>query len=423
VPGGLRCDISARCGPLLSNLARQLWHTNPSPVSVSIGAPPDGFVPVEVYAVLPNHRHPRWLVPLGPRPVTMAALRAGSPGKTLTYRLARRGVTVAAQAGYAGLGSRYFDRLVVSVDSQVPPREYSRWLVLARLGEELGSDRPLHASMHVRRVNPNAKPTLRLWDAAGSELGFAKVGWSPATRRLVDNEAAALESVHGRVEGLVVPELLAHGRWHDKEYLVTKPLPRGGRRLRLRLSSHVRVLKQLSLTGDVWRGPLGQGAYLIRRRELLAQIGRSEPEAAHVLGVWLDAMAESPVDLDFGRVHGDWTPWNLAQVGDRVAAWDWEHSHPHAPWGFDYLHWHFQQAIPTMPLPEAVRKTVRRAEALPRLGIPPPAGRLVVGLYLHDMFTRVAMLAVGGGGWNRRFYPQMLDVAAAWTAHTWGRAA
>jgi len=341
-------------------------------------------------------------------------LRTFGPGHSWGYRAARSAAGLLAGAGLAVGRGRYPDRLVVGIDSTVPEHEYGRWLVLSRLQEELGCTR-LFAMTHVRRVNPNGKPTLQLCDARGVAVGFAKVGWSSATRDLVRNEAAALEALAAGVEGLVIPRVRGRGEWQDKWFLLTDPLPSRGRRPRRRSVPRTDALRRLSRTGQVWTGPLAASPYLATRRARLLGLGRDQPEVAHALLASLDAMAGNDVPLEFGRAHGDWTPWNLAEVGADIAAWDWEHSQAQAPWGYDFLHWHLQRRVPTTTLDEAVRATMREAAALPELGIPRAAVRLVVGLYLVDIFTRVTELAVGGGGWNPRFYPAMLDVAARWT--------
>ncbi len=95
-----------------------------------------------------------------------------------------------------------------------------------------------------------------------------------------------------------------------------------------------------------------------------------------------------------------------------MAAWDWEHSAPDVPIGFDLLHWHFQHRLATADLARAIKALDLSVPALSRFGLSRPAQPLVASLYLLEMFLRAARLSVGGGGWNPKVYPAMLEVAS-----------
>jgi hypothetical protein len=78
--------------------------------------------------------------------------------------------------------------------------------------------------------------------------------------------------------------------------------------------------------------------------------------------------------------------------------------------GFDYLHWHFHHRLAEKGLRAAVDALDESASGLNLLGVSPDAWRLIADLYLLDAFTRRLKLALGGGGWNERWYPALLDV-------------
>ena len=78
------------------------------------------------------------------------------------------------------------------------------------------------------------------------------------------------------------------------------------------------------------------------------------------------------VELAFGRWHGDWVAWNMAVAPDGLYVWDWEYSRPARPFGFDLLHFFFQDAfvVRSQPLLRAFEDAASRAATgLRRLGL------------------------------------------------------
>ena len=45
-----------------------------------------------------------------------------------------------------------------------------------------------------RQLRPNLKPVLQIMTPEGDVLAYAKLGWNPLTRSLVENEAAVLRA-------------------------------------------------------------------------------------------------------------------------------------------------------------------------------------------------------------------------------------
>jgi hypothetical protein len=310
-----------------------------------------------------------------------------------------------------GLGEKAFHRrLVVSIDRRIDPADYANWLVLAHLAANLGCERLL-AGIAVRRVQPNAKPMLELFDPAGCARGYAKLGWSAATRQLVRTEADALLALHGRLHGIIIPDLATRGVFADTEYSVATPLPLGLRPWTTDPIDAPDVALEVAHAAEVYKGPLKDSAHAKCLREQLIAAEGTTPHASRVLLHWLARLEENPTELQFGRWHGDWTPHNLGSLDGRVVAWDWEHSKVDVPIGFDALHWHHQRALPRGGLVAAVADVLATSDRLGSLGVPPEARRLTASLYLLGLYLRTVTLAIGGGGWNSRVYPAMLDVA------------
>jgi hypothetical protein len=116
--------------------------------------------------------------------------------------------------------------------------------------------------------------------------------------------------------------------------------------------------------------------------------------------------------VEFGWWHGDWVPWNLGVVDGRLVAWDWEHSGPDMPVGSDIAHDAFQRALVLDRLDAS--KAVERAHTQlvhtsPQLGVSARQRDVVLIAYLIEMWLRTHRLAAGGGGWNPRLHPGLLD--------------
>ncbi len=277
---------------------------------------------------------------------------------------------------------------------------------MSHLADELGSN-GLQAAMTVRRANPNVKPTLQLFDNTGRPVGYAKVGWSPATREMVRTEARSLDAVRGKLRHVVAPVLVASGSWHDHVYSVSGPLPESLRRWTKPPSADPDILLDIANSAQSEVLPLAESDYCRGLRQHLA----SPSDESRVLSAWLDRLCTQATPLRYGRWHGDWVAWNLGSVNGRVAAWDWEHSAANVPVGFDALHWHFQHTIPRNGLDAAVLAVDAAENDLVAMGVSRDAVPLVSSLYLLEMFVRSVRLEAGGGGWNPRLHPHMLSVA------------
>ncbi len=401
-----------RLSPALRALIDQVWLPSPSaslPVAVSLGRPPPNHVVVETYAVVPNVRTARFLIPLGSRLAAFESL--------WRYHSARRPLRGAAEATLAAMFRTrvaelaFRDRLVVSIDRGIATDDYPVWLAVSHLAEKLGAGE-LFASIPVRPIQPNAKPVLELFDARGDAIGFAKLGWSEATKELVRCEADALVELRDGIEGLVIPELETRGTFAHCEYLVSSPLPRELRAYSTDPLDAPDVVLSVAHSAPLTTGPLAGSQYAACARQEMEAAEPVTPGEAKVLLQWLDRLERSPAELEFGRWHGDWTPYNLATLDRQVVAWDWEHTRTEIPLGLDALHWHHQLALPEVGLAAAAAKVVETSARLGAMGVSPPARKLTASLYLLAIYLRNVTLAARGGGWRSRMYPEMLTIAA-----------
>ncbi|MFI7591229.1 hypothetical protein [Micromonospora sp. NPDC049359] len=377
------------------------------------GAVPAGLRAVARYAVVPSVARARFLVPLGaPRAgaASLLAYNALRPPKVRAFRAALGGL---ARLGGAGLA--LFPTLTVSVPVGAPVAD----LVLSeRLAAALGGA-PLLAACGVRPPDPNAKPTLQLFTVDGRPRGYAKIGWNDATRALVTAEAAALRALSG-VAGVpdhpAPPGLLAETAWAGQAVAVIEPLPPDVRGVPADDPPRIAALLAVARRGGepgVPR-PLVSSTFLAR---LAAQAegaaGAGSAGARAVAAVAALTRRHGDTTVEFGHWHGDWVPWNLGTHDGRLVAWDWEHSGPDVPVGFDLAHDAFQRSLvlrgePAQVAAAAVDAYLGRHGG--RLGLDATRCALVADAYLLEMWLRTWRLADAGAGWNRALHPALLDV-------------
>jgi len=274
----------------------------------------------------------RFLAPARPAAATAAALRRLGDDRS---RARQAQAVLGRLAGRAGLLGHLPGAARLAMPS---------FALVDHLARALG-EAELVAAVTLGPRRRNRKPVLQLIRPDGSVVGFAKVGWSPLTAELVDNEADVLRLVAGRLDPAVVvaPAVLLHDRWDGRSVAVLSPLepvgpsisPAGGPRAPGR--------------GD----PTGLAA-------VAAAIAACEPAAARPVGdlpllarwaadglgdvVDLDQLAQrhEGVELATGLWHGDLTPWNMTTRGATTWVWDWELAGAGRPVGLDLLHHRFE---------------------------------------------------------------------------------
>ncbi|WP_433392758.1 hypothetical protein [Micromonospora sp. KLBMP9576] len=383
-------------------------------IALSVGvAPPPGHRAVARYAVVPSLARARFLLPLGAPRATAAALLAYNALRPPKVRAVRAALGVLARVGVVDLAP--FPRLTVSLPEGVGADEA---LLAGRLGAALG-EAAVHAACGVRPPDPNHKPTLQLFAPDGRPLGYAKIGWNPATRALVTAEAAALRdlpAVTGAPEHPAAPRLLAESTEAGRVVALVEPLPPAVRGVPV--DDPPRLAAQLAVSR---RGrppapprPLAGSSFARRLAAEAARAAAGTPDGHRAVAA-VAALTDrhGGTAVEFGHWHGDWVPWNLGVHAGRLVAWDWEHSGPDVPVGFDLAHDAFQRALvlrgePAAAAARAVDADLERHGA--GLGLGPAARELVADAYLLEMWLRTWRLADAGAGWNAALHPALLDV-------------
>jgi hypothetical protein len=331
------------------------------------------------YLVVPDARRPRLLVPSVSRRVAAAAVRRYAEPQSRGARLKRDAVVTAIRTGASGVLLR--DRVKVT-----GPASQS---IDGHLSEVLG--RELAVSIHIGPARANRKPVLQLISPEGETFAFAKLGTGPLTQRLVRAETSALSALGtSGLTKLTVPRVLYAGQWHGLQVLVQSALPvwlprapLNGRRL---------AAAMLDIAGccGYSSGPLVGSAYWAELRGRLAALGDRPEGVALAAAAELLASRTGQTTLRYGSWHGDWAPWNMANLADALLVWDWERFAPGVPLGFDAVHHELQRRVQSSDdAADAVETTVRAAtDLLAPFGVGSDARELTALLYLVDLAVR-----------------------------------
>jgi hypothetical protein len=371
-PAELTADDSALRNQYLAEVLALLY---PAPCRTD-GTP--GSV-IADYLVVPDARRPRLLVPSVSRRVAAAAVRRYAEPQSRTAKLKRDAVVTAIRTGASGVLLR--DRLRVTG----PVSESIDGYLSDVLGRELA------LSVHIGPARANRKPVLQLIGPDGDTFGFAKLGVGPLTQQLVRDETNALTAL-GRsgLTRLTVPRVLHAGDWHGLQVLVQSALPVWLPRAPLTGRRLAAAMLDVAGCYGYSSGPLVGSAYWAELRGRLAALGDRPEGVALAAAAELIAGHAGRTWLRYGAWHGDWAPWNMANLADALLVWDWERFARGVPLGFDAVHHELQRRVQSSDdAAGAVEATVRRAgDLLAPFGVADDARELTALLYLVDLAAR-----------------------------------
>lgn len=327
----------------LDALVEQLWQTPVASGDIRVVANPrrsSAWRDVERYWILPSLKNPQMLIPRGNRIVTAAAL--------LSYRALRRPKVRLARSVLGGLAAI---GLPASLDTlsvqQKTGASTPTALPLAEMSRNLAAG-PLAAAIGIR-LGDNRKPTLQLFDASGSAVGYAKLAWNESSRGFIQTEQAVLASLSGGSEQMRVPGLAGTGTWEGNPYLISTPLPAQVHSVRGSVGMPTPE-EMFSLCAVHRHGPVtGTAHFSELSRRLEAITTRVQETTTNSLGVKLQAATRTVEGLlrqrnavvpVATRWHGDMVPWNMAREPSGVLwCWDWETAELDAVAGLDAWHW------------------------------------------------------------------------------------
>lgn len=344
-----------------------------------------GGVGARIWWASPSIRDPRILIPADAPAAARRAVRRYHDG----FELARRAKSVVAETtmvvpGLAGVALRGSE--VAEVSTGGAPG------VLEGLAELLGAP-DLVVAISLSVPKSNRKPVLQLLTPDGRCLGWAKVGWSTISERLVVNEADWLDRPTG--DPLVVPELLHDEVLAGRRVVVTSAVD-AGRRPHRRPDAlpPIEVFRAVADRGPVATVAIEDSTWW---RSVATVLDHAEDVERHAIeSVAFEARGHR---FEVGAWHGDLTPWNLMTIGDRVQLIDWELAADGVPIGFDLCHFHTQVGAEMKGLSasDAIASSARLSpQGLHALGVEARNRTLLWQLYLVELVRRMIALRADG---------------------------
>jgi hypothetical protein len=346
---------------------------------------PAGFQPVEAYLALPRAANPRLLVPLGSPRAAAAALARNHDATSRKARLARAALGAGLRIG---LTQRLADRVDVFADPALTAAERPEHLLTEHLRAIFGRrDVEMAVILGVPRLN--RKPVLQVLASDGSVVGYVKAAWNDLTAGLVRNEARVLADLAAAAPRTFTPPVLvAAGPWGELELIAASALPNASRPDQAQVfDPPMAVIAEIAGLWGRSTARLADSPYWAGVRERLAAHGGSD--VLHRAVDWIERQ-HGETEIAFGAWHGDFTPWNMARLGDAVYLWDWERAAA-APAGLDLLHFLFQSVcrFDHKAPAEGVEICSKRTPALLSvLDVPPATEPVLWLLYRLELLLR-----------------------------------
>jgi hypothetical protein len=348
-------------------------------------AAPAGFTRAEAYLALPRAANPRLLVPLASPQAAAAALARNHDATSNKARLARAALGAGLRVG---LTQRLADRVDVFADPSLTAAERPGHLLTEHLRDVFGRrDLELAVILGVPRLN--RKPVLQVLASDGTVVGYVKAAWNHLTTALVRNEAQVLAHLAtARPVTFTPPALVAAGPWRELELISASALPNAERPDAAQIfDPPLAVIAEIAGLWGRSTGRLVDSPYWYGVREHVEVKGSGDTLRGAV--DWIEKQF-GPVEIAFGAWHGDFTPWNMARLGDATFLWDWERAAP-APAGLDLLHFLFQtqSRFAGGSAERAVELSSQRTPSLlPSLDVPLDSERALWALYRMELLFR-----------------------------------
>jgi len=244
-----------------------------------------------------------------------------------------------------GFAQPFLRKVRLRVSSNLNGTERSRVLLLDHLKEVLRRD-DLTFAISLGTPGPHRKPVIQLMTPNGGILGYVKVGWNKATNMLVRHEAEVLRELAGiPFSSLIAPRLLYSG-WWGEHLLCIQLTPEGPLEAPPQefTARHLEVLKEIAAIRTVWTS-LQQSSFWKALKERVQEVRSAYHR--HILQQGINAVeawvGDTPLPFHFR--HGDFAPWNMKQVNNRLFLFDWEYAAFEAPPGWDLFHFFVQSML------------------------------------------------------------------------------
>ena len=232
-------------------------------------------------------------------------------------------------------------------------------------------------------LRANQKPVVQLFDRRGRTLAYVKVAWNDLTRRLLEDEHAALARLGAISDrGFAVPPVLASGAFASAQWLALGPVG-VERRTRADDAALDALACAIERTGQSWHGDVDDSGYVDTLTAAAAGLPASQEALVRLAERW------SGHAITLAASHGDFVPWNTLSGSPESAVWDWERYRVAAPRGFDRLHLRSQVGVHRrgVPLPDTLRQLGRELDEV-LADLPPEQRHIHFDYYIADLLCR-----------------------------------
>jgi thymidylate kinase len=190
---------------------------------------------------------------------------------------------------------------------------------------------------------PNRKALVFLRAASGD--CFIKVAMGKASHQLLQQESKAIQYLnHLSTKAFNHPQLLEC----QSDYIVLSDISNSAKRSKTINAKHLRAIASLNQYSSQ-RYTLGDLPLWKQSRAVLDQLQAcSETRFSKRLLDKLESLFQQmnpALLIETGRIHGDFTPWNMFENDQMLHLYDWELSQEAAPVGYDLYHFICQQGI------------------------------------------------------------------------------
>ena len=318
--------------------------TGRSAHSVFSAEPQTHMLETARFAILPNERKPRFLVPLTGAGPASRALQIYN-AQTFRARAGKRCVQAGLRIGLAQLLLRVRSSLWIS--AALAPEAWCDSLLHQHLSEQLGRPNLVYA-VSIGTPNRSQKPVLQLMEPNGRIVGYAKVGWNERTVGLVRNEGRTLEQLAGvPFSRAIVPRVLHSGLWRGY-FILTQSASEGTlRESPSHLDTrHLQFLIELHRAHPSLRR-LPWSTLSLEFSDKIEQLNRRGfPYYSHLIETGAltcgRMLGNSLVPCGLG--HGDFAPWNIRMAGPKLLVIDWEYGSEAYPPLWDLFHFQISSA-------------------------------------------------------------------------------
>jgi hypothetical protein len=197
-----------------------------------------------------------------------------------------------------------------------------------------------------------------------------------------------LRRLGAELTGALIPRVLDARDLDGLAVLTLAPLPTGAHGTDVAPDRVADIAREIAGVDGIRRQTLRSHPYWLTLRGRLTS---EDPRSHRLLATWgrLDAVADVP--LTWGCWHGDFAPWNMAQVGGDVTLWDFERFGSGVPVGLDLVHFDLQTRVleeGAVPHEVVSEREVAAPSVLAAHGLSVAESRLVFTIYLLDVAAR-----------------------------------